>query len=149
MRAIGAAVAASVALVGAYAALGGASYAPAGVADACAQRDWREPRDFQRVAEQIVLSAIDGAACELRVSREEIVLALADRDSLERFVEDHGIGRPELEELVRSGLVRAIGDAERAGALQPDLAEQLRGYARRIPVFGLLDLLDLLPGVSE
>jgi hypothetical protein len=75
MRAIACSAAAVLILVGAYLALGGASYAPAKVADPCAPRDWRNPQGLQAVAEQIVLSALDGAACELHVSREEIVLA--------------------------------------------------------------------------
>jgi hypothetical protein len=150
MRAIGWAVAASVALVAAYLALGGASYAPADVAEPCETRDWRDPGGAAEVAEQVVLSALDGAACELGVSREEIVLAFASRDSLERFAREQGIERDELEELARSGLVRAIDDAERADALEPTTAGLLRGIAGRIPISELLELLDLLevlPGV--
>jgi hypothetical protein len=146
MRAIGWVVAASVTLVAAYLALGGASYAPAKVADPCAARDWRDPAGFQEVAEQIVLSALDGAACELGVSREEMVLAFASRESLERFAREQGIANDELEDLLRSGVVRAVDDAERAEALDPRVADLLRGVARRIPISELLDLLDLLPG---
>jgi hypothetical protein len=57
MRAVAAAAAVSLALVAAYLALGGASYAPAKVADPCASRDWRDPGGLSEVAEQIVLSA--------------------------------------------------------------------------------------------
>jgi hypothetical protein len=145
MRALAWATAAAVALVVLYLALGGASYAPAKVADPCAPRDWREPHGFQEVAEQIVLSSLDGAACELHVSREEIVLALANRDSRERFAREQGITNERLEQLVRVGLLRAIDDAERAEALDPTVADLLRGVVRRIPVEGLLDLLDQLP----
>lgn len=147
MRMIGFAVAASAALVGAYLALGGASYAPAKVADPCAQRDWRDPSGFQEVAEQIILSSVDGAACELGVSREEVVLAFANRDSLQRFAREQGIGTDELEMLARSGLARAIADAERAGALDPARADQFRGLVLRIPIAELLDLIELLPGI--
>jgi hypothetical protein len=147
MRMIGFAVAASAALVGAYLALGGASYAPAKVADPCAQRDWRDPSGFQEVAEQIILSSVDGAACELGVSREEVVLAFANRDSLQRFAREQGVGTDELEVLARSGLARAIADAERAGALDPSRADLIRGLVRRIPIAELLDLIELLPGL--
>jgi IS5 family transposase len=145
MRALAWATAAAAALVVLYLALGGASYAPAKVADPCAPRDWRQPQGFQEVAEQIVLSALDGAACELHVSREEMVLALANRDSRERFAREHGITNERLEQLVRVGLLRAIDDAERADALGPTVADVLRGVVRRIRVEGLLDLLDQLP----
>jgi hypothetical protein len=144
MRAVAAAAALSLALVVAYLALGGASYAPAKVADPCASRDWRDPSGLTEVAEQIVLSALDGAACELRASREEVVLAFDSRDELERFAREHGIDDEELEELVRSGLLRAIADAERADALSMALADRLRGAVRRIPVRSLLSLLPAL-----
>jgi hypothetical protein len=148
MRAIACAAIAAAALVGVYLALGGASYAPAKVADPCAHREWRNPRGLEKVVEQIVLSALDGAACELGVSREEIVLALASRDSLERFAREHRISKQRLEELVRSGLLRAIDDAERAGSLNPAIADFLRGIVRRIPVTELLGLVQQLRSLS-
>jgi hypothetical protein len=146
MRAIAWSAAAAVALVVAYLALGGASYAPAKVADPCATRDWRDPEGVEEVAEQIALSGLDGAACELGVSREEMVLALANSESRERFAREHGITNDRLEQLVRDGLLRAIDDAEQAGALNPTIADLLRGIARNVPVDELLNLLERLPG---
>jgi hypothetical protein len=148
MRAIGWSVAAALALVVAYLALGGASYAPAKVADPCATRDWRDPRGLSEVGEQIVLSGLDGAACELGVSREEMVLALANKDSRERFAREHGISDERLEQLVRDGLLRAIDDAVEADALNPTIADILRGLVRTIPVDELVDLLDQIPGLG-
>jgi hypothetical protein len=145
MRAIGWSVAAALALVLAYLALGGASYAPAKVADPCAPRDWRKPSGLSEVGEQIVLSGLDGAACELGVSREAMVLALANSDSRERFARDHGITDQRLEQLVRDGLLRAIDDAEQADALNSTFADIMRGLVRTIPVDKLVDLLDRLP----
>jgi hypothetical protein len=147
MRAVALSAAVAAALVVTYLALGGASYAPAKVADPCAPRDWRDPGSLGEVAEQIVLSGLDGAACELGVSRERIVLAFENRASRERFAREQGISDERLEELVRSGLVRAVDDAERAGALPPLIANQLRSLARRFPVSELLDLVDRLPGL--
>jgi hypothetical protein len=146
MRAVLSATAASVALVATYLALGGASYAPAQVADPCAPRDWRSPGSFEQVAEQIVLSALDGAACRLGVSREETVLAFESRESLRRFAREHGVTNAELERIVRAALVRAIDDADEAGALNGTVASILRSVATRIPVDELLDLLEQLPG---
>jgi hypothetical protein len=148
MRAIGWSVAVALALILAYLALGGASYAPAKVADPCATRDWRNPQGLEEVGEQIVLSGLDGAACELGVSREEMVLALANSDSRERFAREHGISDQRLEELVRDGLMRAVDDAEEADALNPTIANILRGIVRSVPVDELVDLLDRLPGLS-
>jgi AcrR family transcriptional regulator len=148
MRSIAWATVAAVALVVAYLALGGASYAPAKVADPCAPRDWRDPSGVEEVAEQIALSGLDGAACELHVSREEMVLALANSESRERFAREHGITDQRLEELVREGLLRAIDDAEQADALNPTIADLLRSIARNVPVDELLNLLDRLPGLA-
>lgn len=146
MRTVAVSVAASAALVAAYLAFGGASYAPAKVADPCATRQVRRAEGFQDVAQRIVLSALDGAACELGVSREELVLAFRSRDSLQRFTREQQIGSAEFERLVRSGLLRAVADAERAGALSSNTADLLRSIARQIPLARLLDVLDLLPG---
>jgi hypothetical protein len=147
MRAIAWAAAVAAALVACYLALGGASYAPAEVADPCAPRDWRGPDGVEEVAEQIALSGLDGAACELGVSRERMVLAFGSRAAFERFAREQGISDAELDALVRTGLVRAVDDAERAGALDSTIAGLLRAVVRRIPVDELLDLLDQLPGL--
>jgi hypothetical protein len=145
MRALLWSTVAAALLVALYLALGGASYAPASVADPCAQRDWSEPNGVAEVGEQIVLSAIDGAACKIGVSREDVVLAFENRDTLKAFGREHGVSEAELERLARAGLARAIADAENAGALTPRLADLVRGVVDRIPPGLLIDLLDRAP----
>jgi hypothetical protein len=147
MRPIIWSLAASLALVAVYLALGGASYAPAKVADPCAPRDWRNPKGLQQTAEQIVLSGLDGAACKLHVSREEMVLAFTSRAALQRFVRKHHLSANEVDDLVRAGLLRAIDDAENAAALDATTANLFRGFVRRFPVEQLIDLLQALPGL--
>ena len=147
MRALAWSTGAAALLVGVYLALGGASYAPAKVADPCAPRDWTEPRSLQEVGNQIVLSVLDGAACQLGVSREEIVLAFESERTLERFGLEHGVTEADLETLARAGLERAIADAERAGALTPRLAKLARDVADNILRGLLADLLDRAPGL--
>jgi hypothetical protein len=146
MRTLALATAAAVTLVVVYLALGGASYSPAKVADPCRPRALHERHGVGEVAEQVVLSAIDGAACKLGVSREAIVLAFANRASLQRFSRQHHVTERRLEELLRAGLVRAVDDAERAGQLSSTVANLVRGLVQRVPVGGLLDLLQQLPG---
>jgi hypothetical protein len=146
MRALVIATAAAALLVGVYLALGGASYAPAKVANPCAQRELRNPHGLGEVAQQIVLSALDGAACKLGVTREDIVLAFASRKSLGTFAREHHISQHELEESLRAGLLRAIEDAENQGQLTQPVASLLSGLVRRIPIGGFLDLLEQLPG---
>jgi len=135
------AIVASLALVGAYLAAGGSSYTPAKIQDPCKPRPWRNPEDLEQVAQQFSLSALDGAACELGVSRETLARALATPESRERFTERHGISDAELARAIRAGLLRAIDDAERAGALNPLLAAPLRVTVRQIPLDQAIELI--------
>ena len=129
-----------------YLALGGVSYKPAEVADPCTTREWRNPEGLQQVLEQIVLSALDGAACELGVSREDLVLAVRSEDALDSFAEEHGITREDAERAVDEGLVRAVDDAEKAGALPGPLADFARGVVQSVPPWLLLETLDRFGG---
>lgn len=138
---VGAAIAASLALVGAYLAAGGSSYVPAKTQDPCKERPWRNPEGIEQIAEQFSLSALDGAACELGVSRETLARALATPQSRERFTRRYGIDDAELAKAIRAGLVRAVDDAERAGALNPLLAGPLRTALRQIPIDQAIELI--------
>ena len=134
------AIVASVVLVATYLAAGGAGYEPTPVADPCAPREWTSPQGVEEVAEQFFLSALDGAACELGVSRETLAAALATDDSRQAFAAEHGIDAAEFETAVRAGVMRAIDDAENAGAISAPLASGLRAFAARLPVDELLNL---------
>jgi hypothetical protein len=136
-----AAIVVSLALVVAYLAAGGASYEPAKTQDPCKPRPWTEPEGLQEIAQQFSLSALDGAACKLGVSRETLARALATQASRERFAKRYGIGDAKLAAAIRAGLLRAISDAERAGALNPLLAAPLRATVRQIPVDQAIELI--------
>jgi AcrR family transcriptional regulator len=146
---IGASVAASVALVVLYLALGGSSYAPSAVQDPCEPRPWRDPEGVEEAVEQFTLSGLDGAACELHVSRETLAAALATESSRERFAEEYGVTDAELEDAIRAGLIRAIDDAEDAGALSPIVAAPLRAAAANLPVDEAIALIQDASGVFE
>lgn len=125
---------ASLLLVGVYLAAGGSSYAPEKTQDPCKPRPWRNPEGLQQIAEQFSLSALDGAACQLGVSREALARALATPEARERFSKRYGIDDAELAKAIRAGLLRAVDDAERAGALNPLIAGPLRETVRTIPL---------------
>jgi hypothetical protein len=146
---IGVAVVASLALVGAYLATGGGSYAPAEVKDPCQAREWRDPENLEQLAEQFSLSALDGAACKLGVTRETLARALATPEARERFAEKYDIGEAELAEAIRAGLLRAVGDAEEAGALSPLLGVPLRTALRSIPLDEAIELINDAEGLLE
>jgi hypothetical protein len=122
------AIMASLALVGTSLALGGASYEPKPVQDPCQPRPWRSPQGVDQIAQQLTLSALDGAACELHVSRETLVLALGTAEGRSEFEKD-----PRLAAALRAGLIRAVDDAERAGAIPGPVADGLRAVARSLP----------------
>jgi len=139
---VGAAIVAAVALPGIYLAAGGSSYAPAKTADPCETRPWRDPEGLDEIAEQFSLSALDGAACELGVSRETLARALATPESRERFTERYGIDDAELARAIRAGLLRAVDDAEEAGALSPLLGRPLRESLKNIPLDQAIELIN-------
>ena len=140
-------VAAAATLVVVFLALGGASYHPRAVADPCEPRPLRSPSNTAELAQQVTLSALDGAACELHTSRETLALALATPAGRRRFASD-----PRLGSALRSGLVRAIDDAERAGELPSPVATALSTIVGSLPadqvVAAVRDAGDLLGRVG-
>jgi hypothetical protein len=135
------AVLASLILVGAYLAAGGASYEPLKSQDPCKPRPWRNPEGLEQIAEQFSLSALDGAACQLGVSRETLARALATPEAREKFAKKYGIDDEKLAKAIRAGLVRAVDDAEEAGALSPILAAPVRGALENIPLEQAIELV--------
>jgi hypothetical protein len=127
-----------------YLALGGASYEPTPVADPCLQREWRDPGDLQEVLEQVALTALDGAACDLGVAREDVVLAVRDEESLDEFAREHGISRAEAEAAVQEGLERAVDEAEEAGSLDGVVASLVANAVESLPPWLILDTLSRL-----
>lgn len=140
-----AAIAASLGLILVYLAFGGATYEPADVADPCATRDLTvlEDRDL---FETIALSSLDGAACDLGVSREELTLALASEEATQQFADDNQIERADIERAVRAGLIRAVDDAAAAGKIEGLQETLLRQVAENAPVGPTISALQALPG---
>lgn len=133
---------ASLILVGAYLAAGGSSYEPEKVQDPCQPRPWSNPQTLGQIANQFTISALDGAACQLGVSREELAQALATPEGRERFKERYGITDAKLARAVRAGLVRAVDDAEEAGALPSLLAGPLRQAVQSIPLEQAIEIVN-------
>lgn len=148
------ALAFSVGLIAVYVAFGGGTYSPAETADPCQTRD-QAVSDDRGVLEAIALSALDGAACDLQVSREELTLALADEASTEEFAEAHDIDSGDVDDAVRAGLERAVDDAAAAGRIDGIEETILRQVARYAPVGTVINTLqsvsddDSVQGVLE
>lgn len=137
-----AAIVASLALVGVYLAAGGSSYTPEKTQNPCKHRAWTNPQSLGQIANQFSISALDGAACELGVSRETLARALTSEENRERFANRYGIDDAKLAEAIRAGLVRAVDDAENAGALSPLIAGPLRGTVENIPLDQAIELIN-------
>jgi hypothetical protein len=132
----------SLALVGAYLAAGGASYTPEKSRNPCEPRPWHETSGgLEGLAEQFTLSALDGAACKLGVSRERLARALATKQARERFAKEFHIGDAKLAKAVRAGLLRAIDDAEEHGQLSPIIAVPLRATVEHVPLEEAIELV--------
>ena len=95
-------------VLGVQLAAGGVSYAPRRPANPCAPRPVPPiPAQLEPLVEQIVLIGLDNAACQLGVSRERLVLALADVRSL----------GPNAPAALKSGLADAVDRLDREGRL--------------------------------
>lgn len=143
---LAAGIACAAAVIGAYLALGGAGYKPLEVADPCEPRP--EPAQERGLAEEIALSALDGAACSLRVPREELTLAIATPEARAEFAERYNLTGDEIEAAVDAGLERAIDDAEADGRLSGFEATLLREATGALPVGVVIDALQTSAGQS-
>jgi hypothetical protein len=134
---------AAVALLAVELGKGALSYGESTVSDPCEGRASFSGEGFDATLQRIVLDGLDGAACELGATREELVLSF-----------DPSLGanvpwdRPTIERAVRAGLLRAIDEAEERGTLGGLEARILREVVRRAPLEWLIEggtsLADLL-----
>jgi len=133
-----------------YVALGGGSFEPTPVADPCAPREHAEAEGLGETIERIALTAVDGVACKLGVSREELVLALRSEDAFDAFSRKNGIDRSEAEQAIHDGLVQAVDQAEQDGTLPGFIAPIVLKAAESVPPWLILGTLErfgsFLPG---
>jgi hypothetical protein len=102
------AVALVAAVLGVQVAAGGGDYVPRRPADPCSPRPVPPiPARLEPVAERVVLLGLDSAACRLGISRERLVLALADSRSLD----------PDAPAALKAGLRDAVDRLDREGRL--------------------------------
>jgi hypothetical protein len=96
------------AVLGVQVAAGGGHYVPLRPANPCTPRPVPPiPAQLEPLAEQIVLLGLDSAACRLGISRERLVLALAQTGSLD----------PRESAALKAGLVDAVDLLDRQGRL--------------------------------
>lgn len=116
---------------------------PPKIANPCQPRHGRTG-GIDATIQRIVLDGLDGAACRLHTTREELVLSLGGGGAvLPRRWDEHTV-----EVALRAGLLRAVDDAERRGDIPGFLAPVVRRLVERAPLdkliqggFSLSDLL--------
>jgi hypothetical protein len=94
--------------------------------------------------QRIVLDGLDGAACRLHTTREELVLSLGGNSAvLPRRWDEHTV-----EVALRAGLLRSVDEAVQRGDVPSFLGPPLQSLVRRLPLdrivqggFSLSDLL--------
>jgi hypothetical protein len=92
---------------------------------------------FDAALQRIALSALNGAACELGTTREELILSLAPGSGFETVQWDDATR----DRAVRVGLRRAIDDADERDSLPGLAARLLRVAVDKAPIGWLLDRL--------
>ena len=114
------------------------------IADPCQPREG-PTGGIDATIQRIVLDGLDGAACRLHTTREELVLSLGGGVGVTRRWDAHTI-----EVALRAGLLRSVNAAVQRGDVPEFLAPTLRGIVEHAPigqlVRGGLSLSDLLGG---
>ena len=126
-------LAAAVALVGVELGKGAARSVSPPIADPCRARPPFPGGGVDAVVQRIVLDGVDGAACRLRTTREELVLSLRPGTGIHIAHADRSM----VEAAIRAGMLRAVDEAERRG----DLPSFLASIARRVVETAPLDSL--------
>ena len=113
--------------------LGATHYGSSKLADPCRPRAFAGS-GLDATVQRVVLDGIDGAACRLGTSREQLVLSLAS-----------GAGYPPrrwnrhtIEVALRAGMLAAVDDAAQRGEIPDFLATILRGAIRSAPLDQLI-----------
>lgn len=133
----------AVALIGLELANGAMDAGTLAVRDPCEPRAPFPGQGIDATLQRIVLDGLDGAACELGTTREELVLSLAPSAGAEPTPWDDAT----IERALRAGLLEAIDDAEQRGSLNGIFAVALRQVVERAPVQWLIDGGQWITGV--
>jgi len=136
---------AAVALIAVELSKGALDYGESTEVDPCTDERPPFPGDgFDATVQRIVLDGLDGAACELGATREELVLAFDPSLGDEVRWDEETIERA-----VRSGLLRSIDDAEERDDIGGIPATILREVVERAPLDLLIRGGDALGGLLE
>jgi hypothetical protein len=130
--------AAAAVLVGIELGLGAAHAGDVHLADPCTAHN-----DKQDALQRVILDGLDGAACQLHISREELVLSVGSNSPFHTQW-----SKKQIEIALRAGMLRSVDEAARRGDIPSFLAGPIKRAIETIPidklVAGGLSLRDLL-----
>ena len=99
------------------------------IANPCHGRAPRGGGGLDATVQRIVLDGLDGAACRLHTTREELVLSLAPETGVRRRRSDHTI-----EVALRAGMLRAVDEADRRGDIPGFATPFVRQLVEKAPL---------------
>ncbi len=142
---LGLAIVAAIVLVGGFVALGGAerlraspAAAAAATASCTATTGASTGSAAEVVASTILITSLNAAACTLKVSREDLVLALARGDGVAVAADTLGVTPKALQDAVLGAITKTAADEEAAGRLTATTALALRTLIEIVPPDQLL-----------
>jgi hypothetical protein len=138
--------AAAAVLIAVELSLGASTFGEDTVDDPCTATVEFPGEGLDATIQRIVLSGLNGAACELGTSREELVLSFVpEAPGAEPIPWD----RATIERAVRSGLLRAVDDAEEQGSIGGLTATILREVIERAPIDWLIEGGEAVAGLLD
>jgi hypothetical protein len=112
------------------------------IANPCKPRAPFPGHGVDATIQRVVLDGIDGAACRLHTTREELVLSLRGGDGSRRW------DQQTIDTALRAGLLRAVDEAGRRGDIPGFLVPTVRRVVETVPleklIQGGLSLKDLI-----
>jgi hypothetical protein len=136
-------LAAALVLVAVELATGALSEPSPELANPCRPRAVHTGGGLDATIQRIMLDGLDGAACRLHTTREELVLSLGRGTGFRRRWD-----RRTIEIALRAGLLHSVDEAERRGDVPEFVASVLRRVIRAAPIDRLIEggirLRDLL-----
>ncbi len=127
-------------IIGAEVAAGARHYGQYAESQPCAApADPYPGSDLDALVQRVAYGGLNGAACELGLSRERFVLAVAGQPGFATVQWN----TPTVERAVRAGMERAVDDADRRDDLPGWAASLVRTTVSRMPIGRMLELLGL------
>jgi hypothetical protein len=105
------------------------------VADPCKPRALFPGHGIDATIQRVVLDGLDGAACRLHTTREELVLSLRGGSGSRRW------SQRTIETALRAGLLHAVDEADRRGDIPGFLVPAVRHLVETVPLEKLIELV--------